>query len=95
MRRWRTAARVRCATITIMDEARLGEQSEVNVSNRLAAQEQKLDAIYRSVEQTRKYFKWTLIATIVVIVLPAIGLVFAIPAFIRAISLSSGAGLGL
>lgn len=61
---------------------------------RLAAQEQKLDAIYRSVEKTRKYFKWTLIVTIVVMVVPAIGLIFAIPAFIRSVSLTSGVGLG-
>lgn len=70
-----------------MDDTRFEE--------RLTAQEDKLDAIYQSVEKTRKYFKWTLIVTIAVIVLPAIGLIFAIPAFIQAVSLTSGAGLGL
>lgn len=48
--------------------------------------EKKLDAIFVSVEKTRKYFKWTMIITIVVIVLPLIGLVFAIPAFLSSYS---------
>lgn len=49
---------------------------------RLAALEQKLDAIYISVEKTRKYFQWTLIISIVLFILPIIGLLFAIPAFL-------------
>lgn len=48
---------------------------------KLAALEQKIDAIYVSVEKTRKYFFWTMIVTIVLFVLPLVGLVFAIPAF--------------
>jgi hypothetical protein len=55
--------------------------------------EKKLDAIFVSVEKTRKYFKWTMIITIVVIVLPLIGLVFAIPAFLKTYSGLSGLGL--
>jgi hypothetical protein len=49
---------------------------------KLAALEQKIDAIYASVEKTRQYLLWTLVITVAVIVLPAIGLVFAIPSFI-------------
>lgn len=49
---------------------------------RIAALEQKLDAIYASVEKMRRYFLWTLIVTIVVVVLPSIGLIFAIPSFL-------------
>jgi hypothetical protein len=44
--------------------------------------EEKLDAIYRSVEQTRKYFLYTLIVSAVMVVLPVVGLLFAIPAFL-------------
>ncbi len=55
--------------------------------------EKKLDAIFVSVEKTRKYFKWTMIITIAVIVLPLIGLMFAIPAFLD--SFSSLTNLGL
>ncbi len=48
---------------------------------RLLALETKIDAIYISVEKTRKYFFWTMIITVVLFVLPLVGLVFAIPAF--------------
>ena len=50
---------------------------------RINSIEQKVDAIYKSVEKTRKYFFWTLVITIALVVLPAIGLVFAIPQFIN------------
>ena len=43
----------------------------------------KLDAILVSTEKTRKYFLWTLIISIVMIVLPLIGLVFVIPIFLK------------
>lgn len=52
-----------------------------DLSQKLSALETKVDAIYTSVEKTRKYFQWTMIITIVLFVLPLIGLVFAIPAF--------------
>lgn len=48
--------------------------------------EKKIDAIYISVEKTRKYFLWTMIITVALVVLPLIGLVFAIPAFIASYS---------
>lgn len=50
--------------------------------------EKKIDAIYVSVEKTRKYFLWTLILTLVLFFLPLIGLVFAIPVFVN--TLTSG-----
>lgn len=51
------------------------------IHSRIEALEFKIDAIYASVEKTRKYFLWTMIATIVAFVLPLIGLVFALPSF--------------
>ena len=62
------------------------------VLTKLEAQEAKIDAIWRSVERTRKYFMWTLIITLITIVLPAIGLVFVIPMFLKTMNFS---GLGL
>jgi hypothetical protein len=53
---------------------------------RLAELEKKLDAVYVSTEKTRKYLWWTLVITVVVLVLPLIGLLFAIPAFISSYS---------
>ena len=45
--------------------------------------EEKIDAIYVSVEKTRKYFMWTLIITVVMVVLPIIGLMLVLPSFIQ------------
>lgn len=56
--------------------------------NRLAALEEKIDAIYESVEKTRKYFQITLWVTLALVVLPALGLVFAIPAFVNSYTAS-------
>lgn len=50
----------------------------------------KLEAIYQSTEKTRKYFLWVLIITIAAIVVPAIGLIFAIPAFLNNLNATIG-----
>lgn len=49
---------------------------------KLEQQDKKLDAIYASEEKTRKYLLWTLTITVAVIVVPLIGLPFAIPMFL-------------
>ncbi len=49
-----------------------------------------LEAVYKSVERMRKFFMWTLIITVVVIVLPLIGLVLVIPQFLNSVT---GSGL--
>lgn len=50
---------------------------------KIAELEGKIDLIYASVEKTRKYFLWTLVATVVTFLLPLIGLIFAIPYFLN------------
>jgi len=52
------------------------------MQNKIAGMERKIDEIYVSVEKTRKYFFWTMVITLVVVVLPLIGLMFAIPSFL-------------
>lgn len=64
-----------------------------NVIVKLEEQQQKIDRILVSVEKTRKYFKWTLIISVAVIVLPMIGLAFAIPAFLKTLQIPAGLGL--
>lgn len=64
-----------------------------DIVNRLNEQQQKIDAIFVSVEKTRNYFKWTLIISVAMIVLPIIGLMIAIPMFLK--TLQTPAGLGL
>jgi type II secretory pathway component PulF len=54
-----------------------------DIQNKIATLEDKIDSIYQSVEKTRKYFLWTIIITVVVLVLPLIAMVFVIPAFIN------------
>ncbi len=56
---------------------------ENDTVKKLSELEAKIDAIYVSVEKTRKYILWTVIATVVVFVLPLVGLVFAIPMFMK------------
>jgi len=50
--------------------------------NKMAGLEKKIDAIYESVEKTRKIMLWTGIITLALIILPLIGLMFVVPSFI-------------
>jgi hypothetical protein len=52
------------------------------IQNKIASLETKIEAIYASVEKTRKMILWTGIITAVVIILPLIAMVFVIPSFI-------------
>lgn len=64
---------------------------EQDILNRLEKQEALLAKVYTSVEQTRKYFLWTMIGSIVLIVLPLLALVFVLPNFIS--TLTAGYGI--
>lgn len=64
------------------------------ILEKIKEQDNKLDAIYKSIERMRKYFLWTLIVTIATIVLPLIGLIIIIPWFLKTMS-SAYSGLGL
>jgi type II secretory pathway component PulF len=55
---------------------------EEEILKKIEMQDKKLEEIYRSVEKTRKYFLWTLIVTLVLFILPLIGLLFVIPKFL-------------
>lgn len=52
---------------------------------KLAELEAKVDAVYKSAEKTRKYFLLTLVLSVVLFVLPLVGLIFIIPQFLSAI----------
>ena len=60
-----------------------------DLNKRLDEQGKKLEEIWVSVEKTRKYLKWTLIVSLVFIVLPLIGLVFVIPQFLSTLNTQS------
>ncbi len=59
---------------------------EEDLRQKLDAIERKVEAAYTSAEKTRKYLFWTGVVTIALIVLPAIGLIFAVPSFISTYS---------
>lgn len=59
---------------------------DAELQRRMDEMGKKLDAIYVSAEKTRVMFLWTLIIAAVAFVLPLIGLVFAIPAFLSSYS---------
>jgi len=65
-----------------------------NIDKRLTTLEEKVNKVYESVEKTRKYFLWTMIISVAVIVIPLIVLMFVLPSFISNYTSSlSGAGL--
>lgn len=59
-----------------------GMENDTNTAE-LARLEQKIDAVYVSVEKTRKYFQVVMWVTIAMVVLPLIAMIFVIPAFIN------------
>ena len=62
------------------------------ILQKLEEQDKKLDAIFRSSEKMRQYFLWTLIISVVVIVLPLLGIFALLPQFLSALG---GGALGL
>jgi F0F1-type ATP synthase membrane subunit c/vacuolar-type H+-ATPase subunit K len=55
---------------------------EQEIIKKIEEQGLKIDAIYKSVEKTRKYFLMIIWITVLAVALPMIGLVFAIPSFL-------------
>ena len=69
---------------------------ENETQKKIESLEVKIDAIYVSVEKTRKYFLMTMIVTLVTFILPLIALIFFIPSFLSSYaSALDGSGLGL
>jgi len=57
---------------------------------KLAELEAKVDAVYASSEKIRKYFLWTGIITLLVIVVPLFLLPLVIPAFLQSVTIPPG-----
>jgi hypothetical protein len=53
-----------------------------NIEQRLTNQEEKIEAILTSVKKTERYFKITFWVTIIMFVLPLLGLVLIVPMFV-------------
>lgn len=63
---------------------------EPELAQKLEEQSRKLDAIEKSVTKIRSYLFWTAMASIILFVLPLLGLLFIIPRFL---DIYSSAGL--
>lgn len=63
---------------------------EGSVEERLISIEKKIEAVYVSVEKTRRYFLATIVVSTALIIVPLIGLAFAIPAMLASVSDVSG-----
>jgi len=56
---------------------------EPNIQSKLGEIEAKIDAVYVSTEKTRRYLQIMMWVTIVTVGLPLIGLLLAVPVFIK------------
>ena len=63
---------------------------EKEILDRLAVQEEFIQRIYVSVEKTRKYFFWTMVGSVLLFVLPLIGIMFAAPALLSSLGSAYG-----
>lgn len=52
---------------------------EPDVFKRLEDMERKIDHMFASVEKIRRYFLWTLIITLITVILPIVALAFVAP----------------
>jgi hypothetical protein len=55
---------------------------EQDIQKKLEEQDEKLNAISISIEKVRKYFLIIVWITVIMVVLPALGLFYAIPKFL-------------
>ncbi len=56
------------------------------VKQKLEILERKLDEVKDSVDKIKKIFFWTIVISLVLFILPLVGLVFAIPKFLSTYS---------
>ncbi len=59
---------------------------ENQILEKIEAQDEKINSIYKSVEKTRKYLQWTFYLTIAFFVLPLITIVVILPSLLNGIT---------
>lgn len=70
------------ARIWIQSEYTITMNNE-DISKKLEEMNVKINEVYDSTRKLMMYFKWTLIITGLMIVLPLLGLLFAIPSYLK------------
>ncbi len=63
---------------------------DTELQKKIEEQSAKIDAVYKSVEKTRKYFLMMIWITVLAIVIPMIGLAFVLPSFMSNYSATLG-----
>ncbi|MEZ4195659.1 MAG: hypothetical protein R3B53_04725 [Candidatus Paceibacterota bacterium] len=56
------------------------------IKNQFAVQDEKIDAIYTSVEKTRKYLLIIMWSSVIMVALPLLAMLLVVPALIRSFS---------
>jgi len=59
---------------------------EDKILEKIEEQNKKIDSIYKSVEKTRKYLKWTFYITVIFFVLPLLAVVVVLPSLMSGIT---------
>lgn len=65
-------------------------EEQKNIQEQLEIQQQALAKIYKSVEKTRKYILWSVIGTLVTLVVPLIIIAIVLPRIINTFQASLG-----
>lgn len=65
------------------------ENIEIEILKKIEENNKKIDAVYESVEKTRKYFLWSAAFNVLIFVLPLVGIILIIPWFLSKIDYSS------
>ena len=63
------------------------EEQLKSIEQKLLELDTKVVATYRSSEKMRKYFLWTLVITLIVLIGPLLILPFVIPAFLQSVTI--------
>lgn len=66
---------------------------EPNQTDQLSRLEEKVDAMHKTVKDLKFYFVLMVVISVGAVVLPLVGLVFAIPAFMDTMSIYTESGL--
>jgi len=59
------------------------DMNNEEISKKLEEMNAKIDEVHESTSKLMTYFKWTLIITGLMIALPLVGLLFAIPSYLK------------
>lgn len=59
---------------------------EQEILNKLKELDEKVGKVYISAEKTRKYFQWTMIATLIFFILPLVAIAVILPSLISNIT---------